>query len=591
MPRKKYGKIKGPKTPEQIKKSQKRTTIIIGVAAIVAMGSFLVIPKMLMGGETTPTVAVAPVQKGDITSVLDTSGTVTSLNTKTYFSPVNAAVSQYDLKVGSVVKAGQLLVAFETDTLEKDNQKAELSASATINNNRDMVQKSQKTLDEAATARTNVDIIQGDIDNFKAYINDLNQAITNRTQELASSAADAAVNSAAEQSQQLSAMNAALVPATQKEAMEAANAQLQSEIDALVVQQSQAEFDQDSQTANLLGTQIDTKQDTITKNKKSIDEFKKKMGEYKDMTAEEIQNAITGLSSYSPGEAGGADVSTDGQIAQWQLELQDAQSTLAELQGDLAEAEAKVSAGESAEMTDAGKKAMDSNNNMAELEASSLEELLQKGREGIKADFNGIITKADLTQGSMASQGLELVTVASNREVAVEATVSKYDYDKLQIGQKAVVTIANKEYQGTVSNISKVAKQNEKGAPVITCEVRIDNPDDDIFLGVEAKVSITTASVQNVMMVPMMAVNTGKDSTFCYIVENGVIARKDIEAGVSSTDFTEIKSGLNEGDSVIPELPTGYMEGMQVEAAGADPAAAAGDGAAMTGDGAVVTEE
>lgn len=591
MPRKKYGKIKGPKTPEQIKKSQKRTTIIIGVAAIVAMGSFLVIPKMLMGGETTPTVAVAPVQKGDITSVLDTSGTVTSLNTKTYFSPVNAAVSQYDLKVGSVVKAGQLLVAFETDTLEKDNQKAELSASATINNNRDMVQKSQKTLDEAATARTNVDIIQGDIDNFKAYINDLNQAITNRTQELASSAADAAVNSAAEQSQQLSAMNAALVPATQKEAMEAANAQLQSEIDALVVQQSQAEFDQDSQTANLLGTQIDTKQDTITKNKKSIDEFKKKMGEYKDMTAEEIQNAITGLSSYSPGEAGGADVSTDGQIAQWQLELQDAQSTLAELQGDLAEAEAKVSAGESAEMTDAGKKAMDSNNNMAELEASSLEELLQKGREGIKADFNGIITKADLTQGSMASQGLELVTVASNREVAVEATVSKYDYDKLQIGQKAVVTIANKEYQGTVSNISKVAKQNEKGAPVITCEVRIDNPDDDIFLGVEAKVSITTASVQNVMMVPMMAVNTGKDSTFCYVVENGVIARKDIEAGVSSTDFTEIKSGLNEGDSVIPELPTGYMEGMQVEAAGADPAAAAGDGAAMTGDGAVVTEE
>lgn len=591
MPRKKYGKIKGPKTPEQIKKSQKRTTIIIGVAAIVAMGSFLVIPKMLMGGETTPTVAVAPVQKGDITSVLDTSGTVTSLNTKTYFSPVNAAVSQYDLKVGSVVKAGQLLVAFETDTLEKDNQKAELSASATINNNRDMVQKSQKTLDEAATARTNVDIIQGDIDNFKAYINDLNQAITNRTQELASSAADAAVNSAAEQSQQLSAMNAALVPATQKEAMEAANAQLQSEIDALVVQQSQAEFDQDSQTANLLGTQIDTKQDTITKNKKSIDEFKKKMGEYKDMTAEEIQNAITGLSSYSSGEAGGADVSTDGQIAQWQLELQDAQSTLAELQGDLAEAEAKVSAGESAEMTDAGKKAMDSNNNMAELEASSLEELLQKGREGIKADFNGIITKADLTQGSMASQGLELVTVASNREVAVEATVSKYDYDKLQIGQKAVVTIANKEYQGTVSNISKVAKQNEKGAPVITCEVRIDNPDDDIFLGVEAKVSITTASVQNVMMVPMMAVNTGKDSTFCYIVENGVIARKDIEAGVSSTDFTEIKSGLNEGDSVIPELPTGYMEGMQVEAAGADPAAATGDGAAMTGDGAVVTEE
>ena len=138
MPRKKYGKIKGPKTPEQIKKGQKRTTIIIGACAIITMGGFLVIPKMIMGGgETTPTVAVTPVPQGDITSVLDTSGTVTSLNTKTYFSPVNATISQYNLKVGNVVKAGDILVAFETDSLEQDNQKAELTASATINTNKD----------------------------------------------------------------------------------------------------------------------------------------------------------------------------------------------------------------------------------------------------------------------------------------------------------------------------------------------------------------------------------------------------------------------------------------------------------------------
>lgn len=60
---------------------------------------------------------------------------------------------------------------------------------------------------------------------------------------------------------------------------------------------------------------------------------------------------------------------------------------------------------------------------------------------------------------------MELIAVASNEEVAVNVTVSKYDYDKLKEGQKAAITIADRTYKGTVSRISKMATTNEKGAP------------------------------------------------------------------------------------------------------------------------------
>ncbi len=562
---KKYGKIKEPKTPEQMKKRRRRKKIIIGVCAVVVVGGGVVRMKFMGNQNTKPMVSAAAVEKGDITSVIDTSGTVVSLNTKTYFSPVNANIKDYDLKVGQVVNRGDLLVSFNTDTLEQDNQKAELSASSTVNTNKDTLQKTQKTLDEAATARRNVSIIQGDINNFKAYINDLNAAISNRTQELANQAASSASSAAINQSNQIAELNTALLSATQKESLESTSKQLQEEIDALKVQKSQMEFGGDQVTAELLSDQIEAKQSVVDENEKKIVKLNKKLDKYSGMTAEEIQNQITALSTEGAGYGSGADASTDAQIAQWQLDLQDAQSTLAELQSDLAEAEAKVSAGEAAEMTDAGKKAMESNNNMAELESASVEELLNKGRKGIHAEFDGIITKADLTQGAAASQGLELVTVASNREVAVEATVSKYDYGKLQEGQKAAITLGNNQYQGTVSAISKVAQKNEKDAPVITCEVTIDNPDDNIFLGVEAKVAITTAEETGVVKVPMAAVNTGKDSTFCYVVEDGKIARKDVVTGVTSAEDTEIVSGLKVGDNVIESLPEGYTEGMEVD--------------------------
>lgn len=562
---KKDRKVKTPKTPEQRKKGKKRKKILFGVCAVAVVGG-IAVTKMMPKQDGIPAVRVAAVKNGDITSVLDTSGTVISLKTKTYFSPVNANIREYNSKVGQVVKTGDLLVAFETDNLEKDNRKAELTASTTINGNKDTVERNQKTLDEAAVARQNVAILENDINNYKNYISDLNAAINNRTQQLADEAYNDAANHASNQSGELAKLNQALLPATQRETLLLSNSDLQAEIDQLSVQKSQAEFEEDDATAEILGNQIEEKEKQIKENTKKIEKLEKELGDYAEVSAEEIQNQITALSSASANYTSASDASADVQIAQWQLDLQNAQETLAELQSDLAEEKAKVSAGDAAVMTEAGKKVMDSNNNMAELESASVEELLEKGRKGIHAEFDGIVTKADLTEGTPATQGLELVTVSSNREVAVRATVSKYDFGKLKEGQKATVTIGNNEYKATVDSISKVAQTNEKGSPVITCEVKLDNPDDHVFLGVEAKVAIITAEEKGVLTIPTESVNTGKDGTFCYILQDGVVARRDVTTGVNSADETEVLNGLKEGDTVIEELPEGVEEGSEVRA-------------------------
>ena len=562
---KKDRKVKTPKTPEQRKKGKKRKKILFGVCAVAVVGG-IAVTKMMPKQDGIPAVRVAAVKNGDITSVLDTSGTVISLKTKTYFSPVNANIREYNSKVGQVVKTGDLLVAFETDDLEKDNRKAELTASTTINGNKDTVERNQKTLDEAAVARQNVAILENDINNYKNYISDLNAAINNRTQQLADEAYNDAANHASNQSGELAKLNQALLPATQRETLLLSNSDLQAEIDQLSVQKSQAEFEEDDATAEILGNQIEEKEKQIKENTKKIEKLEKELGDYAEVSAEEIQNQITALSSASANYTSASDASADVQIAQWQLDLQNAQETLAELQSDLAEEKAKVSAGDAAVMTEAGKKVMDSNNNMAELESASVEELLEKGRKGIHAEFDGIVTKADLTEGTPATQGLELVTVSCNREVAVRATVSKYDFGKLKEGQKATVTIGNNEYKATVDSISKVAQTNEKGSPVITCEVKLDNPDDHVFLGVEAKVAIITAEEKGVLTIPTESVNTGKDGTFCYILQDGVVARRDVTTGVNSADETEVLNGLKEGDTVIEELPEGVEEGSEVRA-------------------------
>lgn len=170
-----------PDTVKAGKKKIKVPLIIGGVVVAIIVVSFAaskLTPKAL------PQVPVSAVTKEDLTANVDTSGTVESLKTKTYFSPVNATISQYPLKVGEVVKPGDSLVAFDVSTLEQDNQKAQLNVSATVNGSKDSVAKAAETQQKANEAAGKVPTLQANVDSYQEYVASLKTAIADRTREL-----------------------------------------------------------------------------------------------------------------------------------------------------------------------------------------------------------------------------------------------------------------------------------------------------------------------------------------------------------------------------------------------------------------------
>lgn len=97
-------------------------------------------------------------------------------------------------------------------------------------------------------------------------------------------------------------------------------------------------------------------------------------------------------------------------------------------------------------------------------------------------------------------------------------------------------------------------------------EIHIDNPDADIFLGVDAKVTIEGNKAENVIAVPIEAVNVGKDGSFVYVVNDGVLETRTVETGISSSELVEIRSGLDGTEQVVLSIGTGLEEGAQVTA-------------------------
>ncbi|NLL80067.1 MAG: efflux RND transporter periplasmic adaptor subunit [Clostridiales bacterium] len=184
---------------------------------------------------------------------------------------------------------------------------------------------------------------------------------------------------------------------------------------------------------------------------------------------------------------------------------------------------------------------------------------------GVTADFNGIVTELSVQDGSLATPETAILKLESSDQVKVTINVSKYDLEKIALLQTAEVNISGHTYEGKVTKINRMATTGSSGTPVVGAEVHIENPDDYIYLGVEAKVKVHTNKAENALLIPVEVVGADKDGDFCYVIENETVVKKRLKTGIASDLYVEVLEGLSEGDQVITDT-TNITEGMPVTA-------------------------
>ena len=527
--------------PEEGLKPKKKLPAwaIVPVLAVIVAGAFGI--SALTGGKTDTdagtVLEVTEVTRGTVQEVYNSSGTIESENTKTYYSPVTAPIKECNAVVGQTVKSGDVLGTFDTTDLERDNKQAQLT-----------LQSSLKA-SEATRAQ-----------NAKAV--EAANAASAQAADQANALADE-VNSLAEQ-------------------VDAAYAQYQANI---------AEHD-----------------NKVTENAPAVEELQNKVNEY----TQAIANADEIIASYQNGYAGrqveiidaqnavnnGAATAVQQQIVDdtnnynaavsdkktAQENLDNANSELASLQvpdvddagytelkaqydAKYAEWQAAYQAANTpaadAGMTAAESESLDISDNLAELTALTPEELLEKGKEGMKADMDGVIASVDPMQTNSATQGVALFSIASMEKVRVRIEISPDDYAKMKTGTPVTITVGNNTYNGSLSSVDNIAVENAKGTPVIGAQIHINDPDENLCIGATAKVRMTVAESKDVLVVPTEVVNASTDGDFVYIIENGRVKQQPVELGTSSATEVEIVSGLEEGDQVVSDLSVDIEPGMR----------------------------
>jgi len=246
-------------------------------------------------------------------------------------------------------------------------------------------------------------------------------------------------------------------------------------------------------------------------------------------------------------------IAHDSEIQGWQNQIKDLQTE----QTHLNSAKGSLLNGGSVQSS---KAALDS----AKLTQGDAISKIQAAKEGIKADFNGVVTTVDVVEGATVANGTKMMTLANLDDVQVSVQVSKTDLPKISVGQQVDITINGKDYKGEVMQISGSATKNANGVAVVDTKIKVTNPDKDIILGVEANNKIHAEKAENTIVLPYEYVLTDAEGDYVFVLENGTAVRKAVKIGISTSTEAQIIEGISENDKIITSNLDMITDGMAV---------------------------
>lgn len=204
----------------------------------------------------------------------------------------------------------------------------------------------------------------------------------------------------------------------------------------------------------------------------------------------------------------------------------------------------------------------------------------------LNAKVGATVTGGMIMGESDTSGGKQCMQIADLSKMKVTVQVGEKDIAKIAVGQSANVTypaFPDIVSQGTVTAIASVANSDSNysgGSVTFNVDILIDAPDSRLKPGMTAEVSVVTEQLDNVVMVPTMALMT-EDGENYYVnvatdaegketrrVKVTVVTQNDNEAVVGKTQVkrddqgNEINAGvpttkLRDGDTLVMDTSAG----------------------------------
>jgi RND family efflux transporter MFP subunit len=165
---------------------------------------------------------------------------------------------------------------------------------------------------------------------------------------------------------------------------------------------------------------------------------------------------------------------------------------------------------------------------------------------GVRSPIDGLLTNVQTIDGELVSDGNELFTVSSLKNY-VRGEVNEEDVGEVKPGMKAKLELYAYRTRTFSARVTSVQPAADPTTQRYTVVLQMENPPDNLMVGMTGEMNIITGSHENALLVPTRALLVDQ----ALIVNNGIVHSRTVGVGFRTLDFTEVTKGLKEGNHVI----------------------------------------
>ncbi|MBU0494329.1 MAG: efflux RND transporter periplasmic adaptor subunit [Chloroflexi bacterium] len=174
----------------------------------------------------------------------------------------------------------------------------------------------------------------------------------------------------------------------------------------------------------------------------------------------------------------------------------------------------------------------------------------------LKATIDGTVLTVNAKQDEFTNATLPAVVLADLSCLQVDVQIDETEIGQVTLDQDVLLTLdafGEQEITGRVTEIALAPTVNQ-GVVNYLVTITLDSCELSIKIGMTANANIVVAEKQGVLLVPNRTIRLREGKKQVQVWRNNVAEWVFIETGLNNDQFTEVMSGLQEGDLVITKI-------------------------------------
>lgn len=188
----------------------------------------------------------------------------------------------------------------------------------------------------------------------------------------------------------------------------------------------------------------------------------------------------------------------------------------------------------------------------------------------LQAPRDAYVNRCEVEPGESVAPGVPVIELVDIHSLWGEAELAQEDAGKVRVGDPVRISapaLPGHSWQGRIKAILPAFERKPDSmlrVRILRITVEMLQPPAELRPGMEITVEGAGRLGKTTLLVPSDAVHEEPDRAWVWVVQNGVVRQRTIKTGYFTYNYTEVVSGLREGELVVVTGKPGLSEGQHV---------------------------